>query len=767
MRPVSLRNLSPDHTLVLVNGGRQHRSALVNLQLAPLGTVNQGAQGVDWSTFPSAAIERVEVLRDGASAQYGSDAIAGVVNVILKDASDGGSLSAQYGEYSESDGERFSVSGNIGLPLATDGFINLSAEYSEADITSRGEARPDAAAVGAIVGVGAVPEDGLGQRWGDPDVEAIKFMVNAGMPISDRLEFYGNANYMDNTTLSDFFYRAPVIGPPGAPQAAGIGARTTLMIDTDANGLPDPAPQTLVDDINGAGLDPNDYLTADGTSASGFSLLNPIHTLFPGGYNPDFGADLTDFNIAVGLRGDVTDTLRWDARVRYGENEVDYKMSESINPSLGRLSPTSFKPGTLTQEESGLNLDFVKTFANSPLNLAFGAEYRNETYEIGVGDEGSIAVGPTFVQFGFGSDGFQGFSPESVGSFESDSYAVYGDVETDLTERLSAAVAARYEDYDEFGDTFDWKVSARFEITDAFAVRATANTGFRAPTPGQVNTLNVTTTSDSTGNLIPNGTFPVNHPVSVALGAEPLDPEESESYTAGVVWTPTDNMSITADYYHIEIDERMALLSNTIDAADVATLTAAGIPNAALLLGANVNFFVNGFDSEVEGIDLAFTTNFQIGPGDLLIALQHNYNQQTVSDVAGSVSAARVYDLENQIPENETVLTFDYSGGGMFSGLVRFNYYGDWSTTAGLFDDPSDDPAFDAFDYGEEILVDLEARLTFAERFTFTVGGENVFDTAPDDELDGTLNFLGVRQALTSPFGFNGAFYYARLSASF
>ncbi|MGH7946236.1 MAG: TonB-dependent receptor plug domain-containing protein, partial [Opitutaceae bacterium] len=257
VRPVSLRNLSPDHTLVLTNGARRHRSALVNLQLAPLGTVNQGSQGVDWSTFPSAAIERVEILRDGASAQYGSDAIAGVVNVILKDASEGGSLWAQYGEYSENGGERVSVSGNIGLPMGADGFLNLSGEYSTSDETSTGEARPDAAAVGAIVGADLVPEEGLGQRWGDPNVDTLKFFANAGISLSDRVELYGNANYMEAEVVSDFFYRTPVLSDP-ADQIA-IPARTTLQIDGNGDGLPDNAPLTLVNDINAQGLDPDDY----------------------------------------------------------------------------------------------------------------------------------------------------------------------------------------------------------------------------------------------------------------------------------------------------------------------------------------------------------------------------------------------------------------------------------------------------------------------------------------------------------------------------
>lgn len=760
IRPVSLRNLSPDHTLVLVNGTRQHRSALVNLQLAPLGTVNQGSQGVDWATFPSAAIKRVEILRDGASAQYGSDAIAGVVNVILKDDREGGSLQTQYGQYSEEDGERLSVSGNIGLPLSADGFLNLTGEYSTSEITSRGAARPDAAAVGTIVGANLVPEDGLGQRWGDPDVEALKFLVNAGISISDRLELYGNANYMDNKTVSDFFYRTPVL-----PPSAMIAARTTLQIDNDGDFLPDDAPQSVVDDIVGQGLNPDDYLVPDPASPSGYVLRNPIHTLFPGGYNPDFGADLTDFGIAVGLRGDITDTLSWDARVRYGENEADYTLSESINPSLGRLSPTSFRPGTLTQEESGLNIDFVKTFADSPLNLAFGGELRNETYEIGAGDPASIEAGPTAAIFGVGSDGFQGFTVESAGDFESDSWAAFVDVETDLTDRLSGAIAFRYEDYDEFGDTFDWKVSARYDFTDSFAIRATANTGFRVPTPGQVNTLNVTTTSDASGNLIPNGTYPVLHPVALALGAVPLEPEESESYTFGFVWTPRGTTSITVDYYHIKIDNRVALLTNTIGPAEVALLTAAGIPNANLLLNSNANFFVNGFDSEIDGLDLAITSTFAVGGGDLLVDLRHNFNEQSVSNVTpDTINASRVFDLENQVPENSSVLTFDYSTGGFFSGLLRFNYYDDWRTTAGLFS-PGD--ASDQYSYGGEILVDLEARFTFGDRYAVTIGGENIFDTLPEDEQDPTSRFLGVRPSLTSPFGFNGAFWYLRAGANF
>jgi iron complex outermembrane receptor protein len=763
IRPVSLRGLSPDQTLVLMNGVRRHRSALVNLQLEPLGTVNQGSQAVDWAAFPGYAIERVEVLRDGAAAQYGSDAIAGVINVILKDAKEGLSFQTQFGEYYEGDGQRFTASANLGLPLTDRGFINMTAEYSSSDITWRGNARPDAAAVGDIVGRDLVPLRGLGQRWGDPDVDVWKLLVNASADIGESTELYGFATYMDNTTISDFFYRRPVLQNPVDQQA--LSARTTLQIDSNGDGLPDAAPQGLVDSISGQGLAVGNYLSPSAASPTGFVLRNPIYTNFPGGYNPRFGADMTDLAIVGGVRGDAMPTLSWDLSARYAENEVDYTVQGTINPSIGTLSPLSFRPGTLTQEESGVNLEFVKSFEGSPLNVGFGAEWRNETYKIDAGDEASIQAGPTAAVFGVGSDGFQGFPRESSGDFSSDSWAAYVDVETDLTEKLQGGVAFRYEDYQEWGDTFDWKVSLRYEFTDTFAARATANSGFRSPTPGQVNTLNVTTTSDTSGNLIPSGTFPVSNPVSVALGAVPLDPEESTSYAAGLVWDVAANTSVSLDYYYIRITDRIALLNFTVGPTEVARLVAAGIPGAVQFLNSNIGYFVNGFDSRVNGLDLAVTSRFEMGAGNLLVDLRWNYNDPSVSNVkSGTINESRVYDLENQLPDNRAVLTFDYRQGGAFGALMRLNYYGDWSTTAGLFS-PGD--ASDIYDYGANVLVDLEASYTFAEKYTVAVGAENVFDTRPDKEGDPTLQFLGVEDALTSPFGFNGGLWYLRLEAKF
>jgi iron complex outermembrane receptor protein len=762
IRPVSLRNLSPDQALVLVNGTRRHRSPLVNLQFAPLGTVNQGAQAVDYAAFPAAAIKRVEVLRDGASAQYGSDAIAGVINVILKDADEGFSVSAQTGEYFEGDGSRTTIAANGGFSLG-DGFLNATIEHSSADTTSRGVPHISCPGIEAVVGPGVVPLNGLCQRWGDPDVETLKFLLNTAIDVSDSVEIFANASYSDNETISDFFYRNPVLDP-----AEMIGGRETLIVDLDGDFIPDPAAQSLVDDINAAGLNPSDYLTADAGSPSGFVLLNPIHTQFPGGYNPDFGAEISDFAIVAGARGDTLGGLSWDVRVRSAESEADYLLSETINPSLGALSPTSFRPGKLTQEETSFNADFVQTFdvgnLASPLNFAYGIQYLDETYKIGAGDQPSIEAGPTFI-FGVGSDGFQGFPTESAGSFSSESFAVYLDLEADFTDRFSGGVAVRYEDYDTFGDTIDWKLSGRFQVTDTFAVRATANTGFRAPTPGQINTLNVTTSADQFGNLIPSGTYPVDHIIARTLGSTALGPEESIAYTLGAIFEPADNVRITIDYYEIEIEDRLALLGETVTAEDVIELTAAGVPNADLLLNSSASYFTNAFDSDITGIDLAITSDFEVGPGSLIVDLRHNFNEQDVSNpVPGTINAARIFDLENQMPEQRTALTFDYQTSGMFSGHVRANYYGSWDTTGGVF---SAGDASDANSHDSDILVDVEATLTFAENYRVTLGAENVFDTEPGLEANGVAQILGARTALSSPFGNNGGFWYVRLAADF
>ena len=686
-----------------------------------------------------------------------------IANVILKDASEGFSVSAQTGEYFEGDGARTTIAANGGFALGDAGFVNATIERSTADTTSRGVQRGDCQPVIDAVGPGVVPLDELCQRWGDPDVETLKFFLNAGFDVNDDMQVYGNASFSDNDTISDFFYRHPVL-----PPAAGVNGRSTLIVDTNGDFLPDEAPQSLVDDIVAGGGNPADYLTADAGSASGWVLLNPIYTQFPGGYNPDFGAAISDMAFVFGLRGEAASGMTWDVRARVAESEADYRLAESLNPSLGRLSPTKFKPGKLTQEETSLNADFVKTFdvgsLVSPLNFAFGAEWREETYKIAAGDVASYSAGPAFI-FGVGSDGFQGFPVESEGSFDSASVAVYLDVEADLTDAFTVGAAVRYEDYDEFGDTTDFKLSGRVQLNEQFALRATASTGFRAPTPGQVNTLNTTTTADTSGNLIPSGTYPVGSTVAIVLGSQPLTPEESTSFTLGAIWSAADNVSVTLDYYDISIDDRLALFNTTITAQNVTDLTNAGVPNANLLLGGLANYFANAFDSDVSGFDLAITADYAVGSGNLTVDLRHNQNEQDVAKVAaGTINASRVFDLEHQVPDSRTTLTFEYDSGSALSGYLRLNNYGSWSSTGGLF---SAGDASDVSNYGSELLVDLEATYRFSDMLRLTVGAENIFDVEPDKEGDGTLAFLGARTAITSPFGNNGGFWYARLVADF
>ncbi|MBY0564289.1 MAG: TonB-dependent receptor [Hyphomonadaceae bacterium] len=749
VRPVSLRNLPPDSTLVLINGARRHRSALVNLQAEPFGTVNQGAQAVDFQLIPSIAIQRLEVLRDGASAQYGSDAIAGVINVILREESVGFDVNTQYGKFYSGDGENYQVAANFGLPLGPDGFLNISGEYVSSGITSRGSARPDAAAVAAAIGAENVPFNGLGQRWGDPDVEGWRFFANGQTDLGG-VEAYGHASYADQETFSGFFYRTPF----GVP---GVNPRSTLCNCTA--GVPNNTPQQIVTDIINAGLNPADYLTADAGSPSGYVSLNPIWTQFPGGYNPTFGADVQDFALVLGARGTTSYGMTWDLSGRLGQNEIAYFLENSINPSLGRLSPTSFNPGTLEQRETGVNLDFVYPWEVGlfePVNVAFGLEWRDEAYTISAGDPASYASGPTASIFGVGSDGFQGDSPAAAGEFSSDSAAAYVDAEATLTDRLTVGVAGRYEDYSAFGSTFDWKLSGRYEPVDGFAVRGTVSTGFRAPTPGQINTLDVTTTADASGNLVPQGTFPVNSPVAQILGAELLDPEESINYTVGFIYNPSPDLSVTLDFYRIEVDSRVALLTQTITPGspeDIA-LTNAGFPGIG-----TAAFFANAFDTQVEGVEIAVTKDFDLGSaGQLSIDARHSWNQQEIQRVLfPTVNGELLYDFENQLPAHRTVITGTYYYDDTWEGLVRFNRYGEW-----------EDLTFGELGTFEgKWLVDAEVSANIGDHYRISVGAENLFNTYPDDETNSVLSFLGATRPISSPFGFNGGFWYARLGVDF
>jgi iron complex outermembrane receptor protein len=404
----------------------------------------------------------------------------------------------------------------------------------------------------------------------------------------------------------------------------------------------------------------------------------------------------------------------------------------------------------------------------SPLNVAFGAEWREETYTLQAGDPASIGVGPTFLQFGFGSESFQGYPLESAGEFDSSSTAVYVDVEADLTDRFTGGAAIRLEDYDAFGSTFDWKLSGRLEVNDQFALRGTVNTGFRAPTTGQINTLNGTTAANSEGILVPQFIYRVADPIAVALGSKSLEPEESTSLTIGAVFQPLDNMSITLDYYDVTIEDRLTVFNVNPDglgAEELATLADAGIANPEQFLGARVSYFINGFESEISGIDISVVSEYEVGGGLLTADLRANFNDHKVKKVqADSLAARDIYDFENQVPDNRATLTLNYDTDRLFSGFVRFNHYGGWADSGGQI---AAADASEAVSYGSELLVDLEANFKINDNLRVAVGGENVFDTYPDNDGHEVAGLLGIKYALTSPFGFNGAFWYARLAADF
>ncbi|MCP4247679.1 MAG: TonB-dependent receptor, partial [bacterium] len=491
VRPASLRNLAPDHTLVLVNGKRRHRAAVIYW----LGNgVADGAQGPDISAIPAIALRQVEVLRDGASAQYGSDAIAGVMNFLLKDASSGGSVEVRTGGYGEGDGDAASVAFNIGLPLGENGFFNFSAEYGSSDATDRSVQRDDAA---GLIAAGNTNVRNPAQIWGSPEIEDdLKLWANFGHVFSSGQQFYGHANYVSKTVTGGFYFRNP--NTRGAVFSAD-GGDTLLIGDLGGSGncptvavnnnVPDPAALAQVFS------DPNCF---------------SFQELFPGGFTPNFGGDVQDTSLLLGLRGTTGGGLNWDASVSTGTNEVDFFIFNTVNASLGPATPTSFDPGLYEQEELDFNFD-ISYAINDRTNIAAGVEWRDEKFTIGIGQLESYEIGPLADQgFSAASNGFPGFGPIAAGDWSRSNYAVYADVERNGNDdKWTIGAAVRFEDFEDFGTTTNGKLAGRVRLNDLWQLRGSVSTGFRAPTPGQSNAFNVSTEFDLViMDLVNNGTIP-------------------------------------------------------------------------------------------------------------------------------------------------------------------------------------------------------------------------------------------------------------------
>ena len=783
VRPANLRGLAPDHTLILVNGKRRHRSAVI----AWLGNgISDGSQGPDISIIPSIALRQVEVLRDGASAQYGSDAIAGVLNFQLKDASSGGSVEVRTGRFQDSNpgsssgfggqytfagenGPSYAVAANIGMPMGENGFFNLSMEYGAADPTSRSVQRNDAI---NIINTGNTDIRNPAQVWGSPLVEDdMKLFANFGSLFNNGTQFYGHANYASRKTTGGFYFRNPntrtgvftYSDPARRGKFLLVGDREWARTGIEGAGncpaipvvdhVPDAAAMAAVE------ADPNCFT---------------LRSRFPGGFTPQFGGDLIDSSIVAGLRGYLDSGMTWDLSVNVGNSEVDQFIYNTVNASLGYDTPTSFQPGIYEQTDTNVNFDITYPVRDN-VSLAAGVEWRNEQFRIGAGDPASWEIGPYAAQgFSSGSNGFNGYRADvTAGTWDRANVAVYGDVEfEDPDEMWTVTTALRIEDFDGFGNTTNAKVSGRRVVGDGVSIRAAASTGFRAPTPGQQNAFNVTTAFDpETGGLSNSGTVPSNSAPAALRGGEDLQPEEAVNFSAGLV-IDKGEFTLTADVFQIDVDDRLAISETfrqcsliqepgCVTDDEIEQLLSGGFVEARNLK--NFRFFVNDFATQTQGLDVVGTwTPPELG-GDTSFSLVFNYTKTEVTDHnPDTVGPFRIATIEKGLPEFRWNLAMNHSA-ERWNLMTRVNYYDGWwdSEDAQNLLGRNNAPMYS--DYNGEFLLDVELGIPLPNSTSIAIGVQNLLNTYPDDN-PGAADGVGNRYGQFSPFGFNGSYYYVRFN---
>jgi iron complex outermembrane receptor protein len=742
VRPANLRGLSPDSTLVLVNGKRRHKGSIIAFSG---GGIADGAQSPDVSTIPAIALKQVEVLRDGASAQYGSDAVAGVINFVLKDRDSGGSIEAKYGQFSEGDGDQITVSGNIGLPLSDDGFVNFSFESNQQDPTSRSTQRSDAQ---ALIDAGNTDvRTPAAQVWGSPEIkDDLKLFVNAGLDLGNDSEAYLFGNWSEKTVEGGFFFRNP-------NTRGGIFAGPTLE---DGRG------SILTVDLTPGATDnsacPVVAITDNAPDAAALASLSGAncyaHNLrFPGGFTPFFGGDVVDLSLFAGTRGEFSDGTLYDFSAGVGEHSTEFRIGNTINSSLGPATPTEFTPGAYAQLEKSLNADFSKDLEGAlgfeSLVASYGLEFRQETFTITAGDEASWKQGPYVEQgFSIGSNGFPGFKPADAGSSSRTSKAVYFDTEAQITNEFMAQAAFRYEDFSDFGSNFSWKLASIYEISDSFKIRGSVGTGFRAPSIGQSNVRTVQTQSVD-GVLIDIATLPPTNEVSAKFGGVALTPEEATSFAFGGVYQNGD-FFLTADYFNIEVTDRITQTSEIkLTDQDRAELQALGVTDAIGL--SSVKFFTNDFDTTTQGVDIVANYSNEAFGGDMSYALAYNWTETTVDKFGANVNETKLNRLENALPEHKGSFTVNYSADD-WTLMTRASYYGEWFQY-------SPDITGDA-----AVILDTEFSYSFDSGTAVAVGINNLTDdNGPVDESHSS----GRTYSSTSPYGFNGRFMYAKVSHRF
>lgn len=710
IRPATLRGLSPDDVLVLVDGKRYHTSALVNYLNT---TVGRGSAPVDLATIPISAIDHIEVLRDGAAAQYGSDAIAGVINVVLKHGAAKGNneITVNGGIMDKGDGAQNGVQGSVGIDLGdassgkAPGWARLAWNYQNAMNTQRAENSDISTTIAPTIS--AIPYE----RYGDPAVVTKQALINFGYTLTPNMELYGYLN---------------------------AGRRD---------------------------------VTSNGYWRRWFQTRN-VREVYPNGFLPQIVNHSDDYAAVLGVKGVTAGNWHWDISADYGENLLTFDIQDSINTNLYRTtgsSPTYFHAGVFRNKQGAVNLDLSKEFSwgflPNPVTLAFGGEYRNERYVMNAGEPASYFFDPSTIIPGSatpsnpsgtpypgGSQVYPGISPSEAGSFGRNSYAAYVDLESDISDKLSAGVAARYENYSDAGSTRSGKISLRYQLADTFALRGTVSNGFRAPSLAQQNYQSVVTLLQG-GVLTQVGTFRTSSPVAIALGAKPLTPEKSSNYGLGAVWQPTNDFSATLDTYQIRIWHQVLYT----DQLTVVPTPANGEVGAA-------QFFVNAGTTRTRGVDLIGNYRMDLSSlGKLNLTVSGNYNHTKILEVS---TPAFGRDSQGLLTDSTPRTKFVVAGDWLFNHFdvhANVTRYGA-ITRLGDLPDASQDQTFAA-----RWLLDLATSYNWND-WTFTVGADNVTNVYPtkasynnmyEDRPD------GLQYSSLSPFGFNGRYWYGKITYRF
>jgi iron complex outermembrane receptor protein len=715
VRAAQLRGMSPDQVLVLVNGKRRHTSAIVNLE----SKIGKGTTPVDFNSIPLNAIKRIEVLRDGAGAQYGSDAIAGVINIILDDSASGGEASLSYGENITSfkptnqklrDGQTTVAQLKQGFALGS-GFVDVGAEFRHRGSTNR--AGFDGGGF-YISDTDSAPNLALlGQRNfapGDGDAKDKDIWYNLRLPLASGAEFYSFATYDHRDSLGAAFFRYP---------------------DSPSNQI----------------------------------------AVYPNGYRPQTTGINKDLSIVGGLSGKAS-VWSWDSSLTYGQNKFDYGLQHSLNASLGPTSPTTFKIGDFKFDQLTLNLDATRQIdagLNQPLDLAVGAEYRHEKYRTGAGDPASYAAGP-FTDFYAGAQAGPGLTPADEADASRTVGSVYGDLSLHPSNAFLVDLAGRFEHYNDFGNAVAGKLSGIYNLTPAFALRGAVSNSFRAPSLSQISYKLTSTSFGNGGALTQVLTLPVSSPIARALGAQDLKAEKSVNLSGGFTLQGGEHFSLTADYFHIRVRDRITI-SERLQSVPLATL----LQSQFGLVGVEgVNFFTNAVDTKTDGVDIVANYHFDLARGTFKLTGAYSYAKTQIDDVAATPAQLAALDittplvgleerntLEGAAPKNKAVLTAEWSD-PRWSLLGRLTRYGSATRVFdfGDFGTPTQT-------YSAKSQLDLQAEYKFTKQLSLAIGADNVLDTYPDLSSD-DINYAGnFPYDVLSPIGMNGAFYYARVGVSY